>query len=360
MTDIVPGNDTKRSHVKAFSILIAVVVVIQLIINGLQSTPSAANLNCSSNSSSSSTTQSNSQPTNVWIAESSSNDVVPVNYLNGTLDNRISVGLDPDALILDPTGLQLYVVNKGSDNISVVSLYSGRAYRTINVGSQPSAVTINPLSNVAEMFVLDQGSQQITPIKLLGLKVQHPISAGPQPTDLAVDDTSNVLYVTDAGDNSVLPIDLSGTQPVLDQPIPVGNDPTGIYISHNNPVYAYVINSGSNSLSVIDLAKKTVVNTVNLSGSPTGLSVSDSLSTAFVTLGSLNEIALISTGTDSVSEYLHIGDDPVSIISDINGEHGFILNAGNNTGQYVDLFTGNVLSSVQLNPGANALTFLPP
>jgi YVTN family beta-propeller protein len=56
----------------------------------------------------------------------------------------ISVGISPRSLILDPEARKLYVVNRGSDNISVIDKTTKRQEEVIQVGKRPYGIAVFP------------------------------------------------------------------------------------------------------------------------------------------------------------------------------------------------------------------------
>jgi YVTN family beta-propeller protein len=63
--------------------------------------------------------------------------------LNAELDS-IAVGEEPRYLALDPDREKLYVVNRGSDTVTVIDKFSRRVRATIQVGKRPYAIAIVP------------------------------------------------------------------------------------------------------------------------------------------------------------------------------------------------------------------------
>lgn len=56
----------------------------------------------------------------------------------------ITVGNSPRSLILDPEGRKIYVVNRGSDNVSVIDKTTKREEQIIPVGKKPYGITMFP------------------------------------------------------------------------------------------------------------------------------------------------------------------------------------------------------------------------
>ncbi len=56
--------------------------------------------------------------------------------------DRLSVGTSPRALIMDPEGRKLYVVNRGSNNVTVIDKVTKREEKVIPVGKKPYGITM--------------------------------------------------------------------------------------------------------------------------------------------------------------------------------------------------------------------------
>ncbi len=56
----------------------------------------------------------------------------------------ITVGNFPRSLILDPEGRKIYVVNRGSDNVSVIDKTTSREEKVIPVGKKPYGIAMFP------------------------------------------------------------------------------------------------------------------------------------------------------------------------------------------------------------------------
>ncbi|MCF8342110.1 MAG: bifunctional YncE family protein/alkaline phosphatase family protein [Chitinophagaceae bacterium] len=156
-------------------------------------------------------------------------------------------------------------------------------------------------------------------IKLGGIWTRRPDAPSISPTGIAIDDKNNTLYVVTKQDNSLYIIDLITkltTQKIalgseaytcllskdqsklyislwgkdqvvvvdtkknqLVDSIPVGDNPNELCLSHKGN-HLYVANGNDNTVSVIDLMKKKVIETFNTSVVPTTLSGTTSNSVA--------------------------------------------------------------------------------
>lgn len=111
-------------------------------------------------------------------------------------------------------------------------------------------------------------------------------------------DAAFVAYVTNSGSANVSVID-TATKAVL-ATISVGLTPEQIAVTPNS-LYAYVANSGSNNVSVIDTASNTVVGSpIPVGERPDFLAVSSDGGSVYVPNQISNTVSVIATATNSV------------------------------------------------------------
>ncbi|MFD5430138.1 YncE family protein, partial [Streptomyces sp. NPDC127084] len=75
--------------------------------------------------------------------------------------------------------------------------------------------------------------------------------------------------------------------------------------------YAYVANSESNTVSVIDTATNTVSATIDVGSFPIGVAVSPDGTRAYVVNGFSDTVSVIDTATNTVVATVAVGDDPI-------------------------------------------------
>ncbi len=72
-----------------------------------------------------------------------------VNLATGQVTNRIQVGRNPSAIAINPVTNVAVVANQDDDTVSVVNLASGLVMATLPVGQDAAGVAIDPVTNVA-------------------------------------------------------------------------------------------------------------------------------------------------------------------------------------------------------------------
>jgi len=137
----------------------------------------------------------------------------------------ITVGTNPEGVIYHPDGSKLYVANLASSSISVINTATNAIIQTIPVGSQqgnnPVQLTFN--ANATRLYVANDISHTASEIDVATDSVLRSFSVGSGPRDVEV--VNQYLYVTNSGSNSVSVVDLNTGTTI--------KTITGIYTPHS-------------------------------------------------------------------------------------------------------------------------------
>jgi YVTN family beta-propeller protein len=85
-----------------------------------------------------------------------------------------------------------------------------------------------------------------------------------------------------------------------------------------NGAYAWVANTGSSTVSVINTASHKVVTTVNVGADPYGVAITPNGFTAYVTNGGSGNVSIVNTVTGHLTT-VGVGSDPVGVAITPNG-----------------------------------------
>ncbi|WP_411137069.1 IPT/TIG domain-containing protein [Streptomyces sp. C10] len=183
------------------------------------------------------------------------------------------------------------------------------------------------------------------PIRLLALTT---VPVGDQPVGVAVAANGNA-YVTNTASNDVTVIN-TATDTVIVPSIPVGINPIGVAVAPNGK--AYVVNRGSNDVTVIDTATNTVVCTpIPVGTNPFAVAVAPN-GKIYVTNQTSDDVSVIppfpTLTSISPNQGPTAGGTPVTLLGT------------NLTGATVTI-GGNPATGVNVNPGGTAIhAFTPP
>ncbi|HII91715.1 MAG TPA: YncE family protein, partial [Methanosarcina sp.] len=115
---------------------------------------------------------------------------------------------------------------------------------------------------------------------------------------------SPFAYITNSESNSVSVIDATTNK--VTTTIPVGSNPIGVAINPNG-TKVYVVNARSSDVSVIDTATNSVVATVRAGNFPQGIVVSPNGKKVYVTNRDSNNVFVIDTSTNTFVSTLNTG-----------------------------------------------------
>ncbi len=263
---------------------------------------------------------------------------------NGTLTEgttRTSVAPNasqPQLLVMDPNGSFLYVMNTGSNNISVFSIDSGSgalsqvAGSPIGIGAPPLNMLLAPSGNFLYVSLASQPNGLIASYSVTAGQVAlvgTASTAGINPYGLAINGDGTYLYAANSTSNSiaVFTVDSSGllTQvqgsPINDgytDPVAMMFDPSGKYLYVANQVSNNVAAYSISSTGLPDaLTTSTTTNAFSTESSPRFL-VADPTG-KYLLVGNQGasagiQVFGVSNGSLSALSTYNVGNTPSSIV----------------------------------------------
>ena len=211
----------------------------------------------------------------------------------------------PQLLVMDSAGAFLYVMNTGSNSISVFSIDGGSGALTqvtsFLIGAPPLNMLLAPSGNFLYVSLASQPNGLIATYSLTAGQltlVGTASTAGINPYGLAIDSTGSHLYAANnnglSSSIAVFTIDLSGLlAQVQGSPINDGfSDPLAMIFDPSGK-YLYVANQGSNNVAAY---------TIDSVGLPAALTTSTTTN-AFATESSPSFLA-----NDPSGKYLLVGN----------------------------------------------------
>lgn len=224
----------------------------------------------------------------------------PFAYITNLSDNTVSVidtntdqyvtkidlgtGQQPFGVAISADGSRVYVSNKLSKSISVIDALSDPSNPTVintigPLSNTPSGLAINPAGT--RLYVANNDATSVTVLNVAGLApnpapvapvvVASP-TVGTAPVGVAVHPSGTFAYVTNSGGNSVSIIETTNNTVV--NTVPVGTNPMGIATGTvGTAVKVFVANYGSNNVSVIDATAQTESTRVTVGSNPYAVAV---------------------------------------------------------------------------------------
>lgn len=150
-----------------------------------------------------------------------------------------------------------YVTNGGSNTVTVLDVVDVRLDREIAVGENPVAVAASPTRN--EVYVVNSGAANrdgsISVINAENNTVTATIAVHRHPVSIEIGPAGDLAYVADSGSNTISVVDLKAQREIA--AIGAGEEPVAARISPDGKTLV-VANRRANSVSIIDPAARRV------------------------------------------------------------------------------------------------------
>jgi len=114
------------------------------------------------------------------------------------------------------------------------------------------------------------------------------------------------------------------------------------------PAYAYITNTGSNNVSVIDTATNKVIDNVDVGTSPSGVAVTPDGAKVYVTNKGSKKISVINTATNKVIDKVDVGTRPSGVAVAPDGTKVYVANEGSSTVSVIGTTKNKVIDNVDV------------
>ncbi len=164
----------------------------------------------------------------------------------------------------------------------------------------------------------------------------------------------NLAYVTNSGSGTVSVIDPATN--TVEATIPVGVFPRGITLTPNGD-FAYVANFNSDNVSVINTATNAVEATV-LTQRPDDVAVSPDGSLVYVST-LFQGVVVINTATNSVITNIPVGTSPGGIVFSLDGVFAYVANFSSANVSVIATATNTVVATIPVGTSPTELEITP-
>jgi len=226
----------------------------------------------------------------------------------------ISVGDSPTSIAFDSENNRMYVLNRGDDNISVISTATNEVIETVSAagaggnGNTPHSIAFDSANNRMYFLIGNWNflEDAVMVLNTADNSISAKIDVGERPQDIAFDSANNRMYVTNYNDDTVSVINTANNSVIAT--VSVGEAPNGIaFDSANNRMY--VTNNVDDTVSVINTANNSVIATISVGQNPWASPASDSVNNRMYVLNSGdNTVSVIDTAKNSVIATVSVGN----------------------------------------------------
>lgn len=215
-----------------------------------------------------------SSANNIFIVNRGSNDISVISgaILAVTIPS-IPVGVEPVMVAGNASNNQIFVVNHGDDSVTQISTIDNTVVRTINLAAGSKPIWAIMSTDGLFVFVVDQGTNKVSVIDTsTGALLPQDIPVGISPNFAFYEPTLRRVYVSNTGSSFISVINANGISaanpPLTSIPVNVAatNTPTSVTaLSNGTKAYVALGNCavGVNHITLLDPAAANNINSCN-------------------------------------------------------------------------------------------------
>ena len=159
-----------------------------------------------------------------------------------------------------------YVTNTGSNNITVFDKRLGQAVGVIATGRGPAGMALDQRLRRVYVALSGEDAVEVIDVTMGEIINRARLSQGDRPQELALTPDGRFLLVVNAGSNTVSFIDANSFFEL--SRVNVGNGPHSILVDPNTGRRAYVFNTLSSTISILDIPNRKIVTALSTDPSP--------------------------------------------------------------------------------------------
>ncbi len=328
----------------------------------------------------------------------SNGQIAAYDTYNNTNRAVFTVDFLPDEIEYTPEGDKAYLINKTQPYVIVLNAPINQFIKTIPLPAPGVDIAVSTLTE-HRAFVSHGEYGGVTVIDTIPDTVYTTMQTGPNPGAVALDKDdkdTNRLFVAIRGDNTVQSytvreLELEGTSTPLSGPpeklyvspdnnqavsintsvntialfeakgaklraeLPVGTNPINGVFTDNSSAF-YVVNNGSNDVSIINVSEKRVSENVPVGPAPYDVTTRARASDyVYVSNSGNNTVTAIRSDNSNETLTFQVGEDPRDMGS-VKGQEEeddkvFVLNRGSGTMTVIDAENRVVIGSVPVGDG---------
>ncbi len=291
----------------------------------------------------------------LFVSNSGSNYISIIDRSLERVVGAVTTGNRPMGMALNAAQDQLYVVNSSSRSISVVDTAQFRllATFTLSGGIEPADIVFIPdaFSLEGTLYITNRLSNDVAVVSTATRRIMKLIPVGSYPSHIAADIDRKEVYVTNERSNDLSIINAVDGTVVAN--VGVNRRPAGVSVGKDG---LYVFNEGSNNISIVSPTQKKVVRTLSLM-SPPKRGAGGFGGRMFVANTSADTVTFL-TPFNVVTRTIPLAPGPTGLAVDESRNRLYITNYGDDAVSLVDPLGEKVLKKIFVgkNPYGVVLT----
>jgi YVTN family beta-propeller protein len=286
-----------------------------------------------------------------------------VDPASGQVLGKVPVGQGPHELVVSTDGKTAFASNYGTGSapghtISMIDIASRKELRRIDVAplSRPHGLAF---AN-GKLYFTIEADKKIARYDPATDKIDWQFDTAQTTTHMVLPARdAKTIFTSNIGSDSVSMIEQGANGQWTQTVIPVGKGPEGIDLSPDGK-HVWSAHSRDGGVSIIDVATKKVVQTVNV-GTKRSNRIKLTPDGKFVLISDLEagDLVVLDAPARKEIKRIALGGSPEGILISPDGSRAFIAVNGDNNVAVIDLKTWNVTSRISAGTGPDGLAWVP-
>jgi YVTN family beta-propeller protein len=223
--------------------------------------------------------------------------------------------------------------------------------KCLPLGDLPLNIAVSPTKKYIAVTNNGQSTQSIQLIDVKTEKIADSIDIAKSWLGLKFSADEKYLYASGGNDNRILKYEITSNKLrfkdsiILGESWPVKISPTGIDIDDARQIM-YVVTKENNSLYVIDLKTKSIIQQDELGAEAYTCLLSPDKKELYISVWGGDKIKVFNANTKKFTDSVDVGDNPNDLCLTKNGKYLFVANANDNSVSVIDIQQRKVLETL--------------
>jgi YVTN family beta-propeller protein len=306
---------------------------------------------------------------NIYVVNNSDNTVSVIDPVSKNLVATIDVGSSPTGIAYNPSDKKAYVVNRGDNTVTVIDTLNHLASGTVAVGPYPWYVAVDPTTHLIDLnqwvknlpvnyvYVTSPVNNSLTVLittfdgllTLPGGAIKTDLPPGIGNFNVALDIKDQMAYVSNCHNNIISALDLKEKKMIGKV---TGLDSTDSFVSvgvDTGLKKVYAASDKIDVMPVIDAKSMEVVAKVHVGKTAMNVIVDSAAHKAYVMNRGSNTVSVVDTKKDTTEATIPVGTGPISAA--LADGKAYVTNCGSNSISVIDTASNTVADTIAL-PGS--------
>jgi YVTN family beta-propeller protein len=292
-----------------------------------------------------------------YVVNQGSNDITVFDKKAGRVVDVIATGAGPRGIALDQARQRAYVALSGEDSVDIIDVSSNEIIHRIvlNPGDRPQEPALTPDGRI--LMTANKGSNTVSIIDPVSFIELERIDVGNGPNTVLIDSSGKRAYVFNTLSDSISIIDLVAKPNQVTATISVDAGPLRGQLSRNGD-RLYVIHSLSSYLSVIDPSSLAIVQRISVGMGASALKIDTRTDRIYLGRRFDPWVSVYQPGLDMPIDRIMAGDGVSGMAIDGEENDLYLVVPRKSSLQSVDLIGNRTVMELDIGVDAHWVTMM--